>query len=66
MPSNTRTWSRREITATVGNIQAAQTHLLKVVNIYIDEHPEIAGPLELASESLEEVINMIKRVRGMI
>lgn len=65
MPANTRIWARREITASSNNIQSAQTHLLKVINLYIDEHPEIAGPLELAIENLDDLILMIKRVRGM-
>ncbi len=65
MPANTRIWARREITASVNNISSAQQHLLKVINVYIDDHPEIAGPLELTIESLDELINMIRRVRGM-
>ena len=64
MPANTRIWARREITASVNNIYSAQAQILKVVNVYIDDHPEIAGPLELSVESLDEIIKIIQRVRG--
>ena len=65
MPANTRIWARREINAASNNIHSSQTHLLKVINLYIDDHPEIAGPLQLGVENLDEIIDLIKRVRGM-
>lgn len=64
MPANTRTWARREILATVKNIEAGQTHLLKVVNLYIDDNPEIATNLQFVVETQNELIKLLHQTRS--
>ena len=45
MPRNTREWALRELDAACNNIEWSEKHMLKVIDRYLDLHPEIAKPL---------------------
>jgi ribosomal protein S6 len=55
MPRNTREWSRREIDYSVNNIKWAMYHLQQVAEVYHAAHPEIADPLNVLTEVLNNV-----------
>ncbi len=66
MPRSTREWALRELTAAINNIDWADKHLLKVVDTYLDQHPEIAHPLSMITEVTESVKQLIIGVRDKI
>lgn len=66
MPRSTREWAQRECDAAVNNIQWAQKHLLKMVEVYLDDHPEIAAPLNDAVEASDLIAKLIQDIRSNI
>ena len=54
MPRNTREWAKRELDATKGNFEWIETQLLRVVDAYVEKHPEVAGPLLAIRDVLEQ------------
>lgn len=66
MPRSTREWAQRECDAAVNNIEWADKHLLKVIEVYLEDHPEIAAPLNDAVEATDLIIKLIQDVRGNI
>ncbi len=66
MPRNTREWALRELDAAVNNIDWSDKHILKVVNRYLDVHPEIAKPLHDMLSLSDILKTSIKLVRSSI
>lgn len=66
MPRNTREWALRELDAACNNISWVEKHLLKVVDKYIELHPEIAYPLNQLLEVSAMLEDSIKSVRSSI
>ena len=66
MPRSTREWAQRECDAAINNIEWADKHLLKIINVYLQDHPEIAHPLSQLIEMTEMVSNAIKEIRSNI
>lgn len=66
MPRSTREWAQRECDAAINNIQWADKHLLKIIDVYIEAHPEIAHPLSQLLEMNQMVCNAITEIRGNI
>ena len=63
MPKSTRDTAQRELDRSVGNIEWANTHILRTAQVYLERHPEIADPLITASDLLDEVVKLVKAVR---
>lgn len=66
MPRSTREWAQRDLDASTVNIHWAQHKLLKVIEVYLEEHPEIAAPLNDGVEALDLIIKLIQDIRGNI
>ena len=64
MPNSTREWARREIRSATDNFDWANTHILRVADRYVDDHPEIAQPLALASDMIDELQKMLTSVKN--
>lgn len=60
MPNSTREWARREHTKAIDNINWAITHILRVAERYSEAHPEIAAPMLLIINCLEEIQGMLR------
>lgn len=46
MPRTTREWAKRELTAAANNLDWCDKHLLAIIDVYLEEHPEVAEPLD--------------------
>jgi len=63
MPKSTREIAHRELKRAIGNIEWADTHLLRIADVYVDAHPEIAKPIALCSDLLDEVTKLIRQIQ---
>ncbi len=66
MPRNTREWALRELDAACNNTEWAEKHLLKVIDRYLELHPEIALPLNQALDVSAMFKGLVQRVRSSI
>ena len=64
MAHGVRTWAREEIDRAVNAIDWAGAHTVRVAERYQELHPEIADPLRLAANLLEEAQTLIGQVKG--
>ena len=65
MPNNTRGWARRKIDMSKGNLETGIIHLLEVLQIYMEPHPEIATPIDevmTVMQTLQETLDHIKEL----
>jgi len=63
MPRSTREWAKRKIDSADGNLTWVITHMDEVIGVYIDEHPDIALPLEQIKQVCTELRNTLIQVR---
>lgn len=66
MPRTTRELALRELAASVNNIEWAEKHILKVIDRYLDDHPEIAVPLWNLISVSKLLKESVAKVRGSI
>jgi len=64
MPRSTREWARRELEASVKNIDWSGSHLYAVIEKYESEHPQVSEPLVAILKVFEECQTMINLVRS--
>lgn len=63
MPRNTRDWAKRKLEMAIGNLDWAGSHLLEVIEVYQEHHPEVSEPLVIICQSLIEIQGLISKVR---
>lgn len=66
MPRTTREWALRKMTAADNNIEWSQMHLAKVIERYLETHPEVAAPLLTCVDLADVLRKAIMKVRGSI
>jgi len=66
MPRTTREWALRKLSAADNNVEWCQIHIAKVVDKYVELHPEIAAPLLNCIELSDILRKAIMKVRGSI
>lgn len=63
MPRNTREWAMRKVDMASGNLEVSRRHLTEVIETYIDPHPEVAHPLVVAFEAIQEIEALLRKAR---
>jgi len=66
LPRSTREWALRELNASCNNVEWAEKHVLKVIDKYLDAHPEIAHPLVNILSLTEMFKKAVLEVRSTI
>lgn len=66
MPRTTREWARRKLDMALNNLDWVDRHLLEVVDVYLEAHPEIAAPLEQATQVSGMLKQLLLTVKGNI
>jgi len=66
MPRTTREWALRKMSAADNNIEWCQIHLAKVIDRYLETHPEVSAPLLTCVELSDVLRQAIMKVRGSI
>ncbi len=66
MPRNTREWAHRKLDMVTGNLETGQCHCLEIIDKYIDQHPEIASPLNDVVQALDIIKPLLTAVKRTI
>lgn len=66
MPRTTREWARRKLDMAVNNLEWVDRHLLEVIDVYLEAHPEIAAPLEQATQAGDMLKTLLLQIKNNI
>jgi len=64
MPRNTREWARRKLDESVQNLSWGEHHLMGIVEVYEERHPEIATPLVQCVQFIEAIKGQIEKIKA--
>lgn len=63
MPRSTREWALRKLEQALGTLDWTGNHLIQVIEIYQEKHPEVSNPLNQVLEILLVADDLITHVR---
>jgi len=66
MPRSTREWALRKMLAADNNVEWCQIHLAKVIERYLETHPEVSASLLTCIDLADVLRKAIMKVRGSI